>query len=328
MLEVTRRSVVRSAFGAVLLLACTLSAFAQAGYPDRPIRVIVPFAPGGGSDLVARYLGPRLSDRLGQPVVIDNRPAASGILGSEIVAHATPDGHTLLLVFSTHAQSAKLFRKLPYDPIKDFAPITEVIATPLVMLVHPSVPAKTVQEFIAYAKSNPGKLNYGSSGPGSSPHLAAALLESMAGIRTTHVPYKGVAQYITAELGGEVQFSFANMFSTMPHWKSGRLRLIATAGAKRSETIPDVPTIAESGLPGYEALIWYGYMAPAKTPKAIVERLHREITGIVNTPEVRQFFVSQGNDVVAGTPAQFAKVIKDDADKWGAIGKKIGVTLD
>ena len=328
MLEVTRRSVVRSAFGAVLLLACTLSAFAQAGYPDRPIRVIVPFAPGGGSDLVARYLGPRLSDRLGQPVVIDNRPAASGILGSEIVAHATPDGHTLLLVFSTHAQSAKLFRKLPYDPIKDFAPITEVIATPLVMLVHPSVPAKTVQEFIAYAKSNPGKLNYGSSGPGSSPHLAAALLESMAGIRTTHVPYKGVAQYITAELGGEVQFSFANMFSTMPHWKSGRLRLIATAGAKRSETIPDVPTIAESGLPGYEALIWYGYMAPAKTPKAIVERLHREITGIVNTPEVRQFFVSQGNDVVAGTPAQFAKVIKDDADKWGAIGKRIGVTLD
>ena len=328
MLEVTRRSVVRSAFGAVLLLACTLSAFAQAGYPDRPIRVIVPFAPGGGSDLVARYLGPRLSDRLGQPVVIDNRPAASGILGTEIVAHATPDGHTLLLVFSTHAQSAKLFRKLPYDPIKDFAPITEVIATPLVMLVHPSVPAKTVQEFIAYAKSNPGKLNYGSSGPGSSPHLAAALLESMAGIRTTHVPYKGVAQYITAELGGEVQFSFANMFSTMPHWKSGRLRLIATAGAKRSETIPDVPTIAESGLPGYEALIWYGYMAPAKTPKAIVERLHREITGIVNTPEVRQFFVSQGNDVVAGTPAQFAKVIKDDADKWGAIGKKIGVTLD
>jgi len=328
MLEVTRRSVVWSAFGAVLLLACTLSAFAQAGYPDRPIRVIVPFAPGGGSDLVARYLGPRLSDRLGQPVVIDNRPAASGILGSEIVAHATPDGHTLLLVFSTHAQSAKLFRKLPYDPIKDFAPITEVIATPLVMLVHPSVPAKTVQEFIAYAKSNPGKLNYGSSGPGSSPHLAAALLESMAGIRTTHVPYKGVAQYITAELGGEVQFSFANMFSTMPHWKSGRLRLIATAGAKRSETIPDVPTIAESGLPGYEALIWYGYMAPAKTPKAIVERLHREITGIVNTPEVRQFFVSQGNDVVAGTPAQFAKVIKDDADKWGAIGKRIGVTLD
>ena len=177
------------------------AAGAPADYPNRPIRVIVPFSPGGGSDLTARYVGQRLSDRFGQPVVIDNRPAASGIVGTEIVANAVPDGYTLLLVFSTHAQSAQLFTKLPYDPIKDFAPVTEVISTPLVMLIHPSLPAKTVPEFIAYAKANTGKLNYGTSGPGSSPHLAAELFASMAGIKMTHIPYKGVAPYITAQLG-------------------------------------------------------------------------------------------------------------------------------
>lgn len=303
------------------------AAGAPADYPNRPIRVIVPFSPGGGSDLTARYVGQRLSDKFGQPVVIDNRPAASGIVGTEIVANAVPDGYTLLLVFSTHAQSAQLFTKLPYDPIKDFAPVTEVISTPLVMLIHPSLPAKTVPEFIAYAKANTGKLNYGTSGPGSSPHLAAELFASMAGIKMTHIPYKGVAPYITAQLGNEVQLSYANMFSTMPHWKSGRLRLIAVTGSKRSQTIPDAPTLAET-LPGYEALIWYGYLAPAKTPRPIVDKLHKEIAAIVNTPEVRQYFIAQGNDPVANTPAEFAKVIKADAEKWGAIGKRIGVKLD
>jgi tripartite-type tricarboxylate transporter receptor subunit TctC len=304
-----------------------LAACAQAQYPDRPIRVIVPFAAGGGSDLTARYIGQRLAEKFGQPMVIDNRPAASGIVGTEIVAKAAPDGYTLLLVFSTHAQSAQLFTTLPYDPLRDFAPVTEVISTPLVMLLHPSVPAKTVPEFIAYAKANPGKLNYGTSGPGSSPHLAAELFASMAGIKMAHVPYKGVAPYITAELGNEVQLSYANMFSTMPHWKSGRLRLIAVTGPARSPTIPDVPTVAET-LPGYEALIWYGYIAPAKTPRPIVDKLYREIAAIVNTPEVRQYFIAQGNDPVANTPAEFASVIKADADKWGAIGKRLGVKLD
>jgi tripartite-type tricarboxylate transporter receptor subunit TctC len=318
--------------GLVVSASCLWGAWANAAgapadYPSRPIRVIVPFAAGGGSDLTARYVGQRLSDKFGHPVVIDNRPAASGILGTELVANAIPDGYTLLLVFSTHAQSAQLFTKLPYDPIKDFAPVTEVISTPLVMLIHPSLPAKTVPEFIAHVKANPGKLNYGTSGPGSSPHLAAELFASMAGIKMTHIPYKGVAPYITAELGNEVQLSYANMFSTMPHWKSGRLRLIAVSGPTRSQAIPDVPTIAET-LPGYEALIWYGYLAPAKTPRPIVDKLYREIAAIVNTPEVRQYFIAQGNDPVANTPAEFARVIKADADKWGAIGKRIGVKLD
>jgi tripartite-type tricarboxylate transporter receptor subunit TctC len=297
-------------------------------YPDRPIRVIVPLAPGGGSDYTARYIGQRLADRIGQSVVVDNRPAASGIVGTELVAKAVPDGYTLLLAYSTHAQSAQLFAKLPYDPIKDFAPVTEVIATPLTMLLNPSVPAATVKEFIAYAKANPGKLNYGTSGPGSSPHLAAELFDSMAGITMTHIPYKGVALYITAQIGNEIQFSFSNMFTTMPHWKSGRLKLIATGGLKRMEAMPELPTIAESGVPGFEALTWYGYMAPAKTPRAIVDKLQKQIAAIVNTPEVRQTFISQGNEPLANTPDEFAKVIKNDADKWGAIGRKLGVKLD
>ncbi len=301
---------------------------AQTDYPNRPIRVIVPFAPGGGSDYTARYIGQRLADRFGQSVVVDNRASASGIIGADLVAKAAPDGYTLLLVYSTHAQSAQLFAKLPFDPIKDFAPVTEVIATPLTLQFNPTVPAKTVHEFVAYAKANPGKLNYGSSGPGSSPHLAMELLASMTGLKMTHIPYKGVSQYITAQIGNEIQVSFANMFTTMPHWKSGRLHLIATAGSKRMEAMPELPTIAESGVPGFEAMTWYGYMAPAKTPRAIVQKLQKEIAAITFSPEVRQTFVSQGNEPLANTPDEFAKVIKNDAAKWGAIGKKLGVTLD
>ncbi len=311
-----------------LAVLAPAAAHAQTVYPDRPIRVIVPLAPGGGSDYTARYIGLRLADRVGQSVVVDNRPAASGIVGTEMVAKAVPDGYTLLLAYSTHAQSAQLFTTLPYDPIKDFAPVTEVIATPLTMLIHPSVPAATVREFIAYAKANAGRLNYGSSGPGSSPHLAAELFNSMAGIKMTHVPYKGVSQYITAQIGGEIQFSFSNMFTTMPHWKAGRLKLIATGGPRRMEAMPDLPTIDEAGVPGFEALTWYGFMAPAKTPRAVVDKLQREIAAIVNTPDVRQTFVSQGNEPLANTPDQFAQVIKADADKWGAIGKRLGVKLD
>ncbi len=306
----------------------TGAAVAQNEFPNRPIRVIVPLAPGGGSDYTARYIGQRLAERIGQAVVVDNRPAASGIVGTELVARAVPDGYTLLLAYSTHAQSAQLFTTLPYDPIKDFAPVTEVIATPLTMQLYPGVPAKTVQEFIAYAKTNAGKLNYGSSGPGSSPHLAAELFASMAGIKMTHIPYKGVALYVTAEIGGEIQFAFSNMFTTMPHWKSGRLRLIATGGLKRMEAMPDLPTISESGVPGFEALTWYGYLAPAKTPRAIIDKIQKQIAAIVNTPDVRQNFIAQGNEPLANTPDEFAKVMRSDADKWGTIGKRLGVKLD
>jgi tripartite-type tricarboxylate transporter receptor subunit TctC len=304
------------------------AALAQSAYPDRPIRVIVPLAPGGGSDYTARLIGARLTERIGQTVVVDNRPAASGIVGTDLVAKAAPDGYTLLLVFSTHAQSAQLFTKLPYDPIKDFAPITEVFATPLVLLVHPSQPMKSMKEFIAYAKDNPGKLNYGTSGPGSSPHLMTELLNSMAGIHMTHVPYKGVAAVMTALLGGELQIAYSNPVTGAPLWKAGKLRPLGISALKRSEAFPEIPTIDESGIAGYEALIWYGYMAPAKTPRAIIDRLHNDITAVLKTPEIHQTLVTQGNLIVGSKPDEFAAVIKKEADKWGALGKRLGVTMD
>lgn len=320
------RSVVALAIAACASAAAVTSN--SASYPSRPIRVIVPFSPGGGSDVLARLLAPGLSDRLGQPVVVDNRPAGSGILGAEIVAKSAPDGYTLLLVQAAHAANAQLYTRLPYDPIKDFMPISQVIASASGMFLHPAVPAKTVKEFIAYAKANPGKLNYGSSGLGSTPHLGTELFSSMTGIRMVHVPYKGAAPVITALLGNEIQFAFTNLVSTRPHWQAGRLRLVAHSGSKRLDAMPDVPTIAESGVPGYVTRSWWGYLAPAKTPRPVVARLHKEIIAVAALPSVRQTVVSQGWEVVASTPEEFATVIQSDAEKWGAIGKRLGVKLD
>jgi len=297
-------------------------------YPSKPVRMIIPFSPGGGSDVLARFIGPRLADRLGQPVVIDNRPAASGVVGADLVAKATPDGHTLLGTTVTFVINGTLQKRLPYDAFKDFAPITQAISSPFGLLVHPSVPAKTVKEFVAYAKANAGKLRYGSSGPGSSPHLAAELFNSMAALQMDHIPYKGISPAITALLGNEVNLAFSNLFSTLGHWKSGRLRLVAHGGPKRVEAFPEIPTIAESGMPGFESQNWYGYAATAKTPRPIVEKLHREIAAVLNLPEIRRTLVAQGNDVVASTPQEFARTIKADSDRWGALGRKLGISLD
>ena len=309
------------------LIACAAAAFAQ-DYPSRPVRLIVPFAPGGGTDVTARYVGMRLSEKLGQPVIVDNRPAASGVVGADLVAKANPDGYTVLVVSVTFVISAALQKNLPYAGVRDFAPITLLISAPLGLLVHPSVPAKDVKELIAYAKMHPGKLNYGSSGPGSIAHLSTELLDSMAGIRMAHIPYKGVAAYTTAQLSNEIQVGMSNLFSTMSHWKAGRLRLIAHSGARRNDAMPELPTIAESGVPGYEATIWYGFMAPARTPRAIVQKLYSEISDIAHSPDARHMFVMQGNDVVANTPEEFSAVIGREAEKWGGIGRKLGVTLD
>ena len=320
----------RQAFSAVILALAAVgfgSACAQS-YPSKPIRLIVPFAPGGGTDVTARYMAAKLTEKLGQPVIVDNRPAASGVVGADLVAKANPDGHTVLVVSVTFVISSALQKGLPYDGTRDFAPITLLIASPLGLMLHPAVPAKSVKDFVAYAKANPGKLNYGSSGPGSIAHLSTELFNSMAGVRMTHIPYKGVAAYTTAQLANEIQVGMSNMFSTQSHWKSGRLRLIAHGGSKRMEALPDVPTIAEAGVPGYEAIIWYGFMAPVKTPRAIVQKLQREIAAIAAAPDARQTFVSQGNDVIANTPEEFAKVIKAEAAKWGDTGRRLGVTLD
>ena len=319
--------------GIVAVTACawalwTGAACAQDKYPSRPIRLVIPFAPGGGSDVTARLLAPRIAERLGKPVVIDNRPAASGVVGADIVAKALPNGYTLLGTTVTFVINGTLQKGLPYDAFKDFTPITQAIVSPFGLLLHPSVPAKSVKELISYARAHPGKLLYGSSGPGSSPHLSAELFLSMAGLKMTHVFYKGIALAITAQLSNEVQLAFSNMFSTLGHWKAGRLRLIAHGGQKRVESFPDVPTLAESGLPGYESSNWYGYVATARTPPAIIRTLNRVFVAAINEPDMRKILVAQGNDVIANTPEEFARVIRADAERWGGIGRKLGIQLD
>lgn len=303
-------------------------AFAADEYPSHAVRIIVPFAPGGGTDVVGRILAQQLSQRLGQSFVIDNRPAGSGIVGAELVAKAQGDGYTLLFAFSSLSSSAKLISHLPYDPVADFAPVALATTSPLVMFLHPSVPASNLKEFIAYAKANPGKLNYGSSGPGSSPHLATELLMSMAGIQMTHIPYKGIAPVITAQLANEVQMSFTPIAVGMPHARAGRLRALASGGLARSVAIPDVPTIAESGLPGFEVIGWWGMLAPSKTPRAVVMLLNREVRAVLEVPEVKHNLAEQGMDPAGGSPEEFGALIRADMDKWGDVGKRLGVKLD
>jgi tripartite-type tricarboxylate transporter receptor subunit TctC len=312
---------------AALALAASLARAADE-YPARAVRVIVPFAPGGGTDVVGRILAQQLSQRLGQSFVIENRPAGSGIVGADLVAKAQGDGYTLLFAFSSLSSSAKLISHLPYDPTTDFAPVALATTSPLVMFLHPSVPATNLREFIAYAKANPGKLNYGSSGPGSSPHLATELLMSMAGIQMTHIPYKGIAPAITAQLANEVQMSLTPIAVGMPHARAGKLRALAAAGLKRSVAIPEVPTIDESGLPGFEVIGWWGMLAPAKTPRPVVLLLNREVRAALDAPEVKKSLVDQGMDPAGGSPEEFGALIRADMDKWGDVGKRLGVSLD
>lgn len=302
-----------------------ISALAAEWSPTRPIRVLVPFAPGGGGDLIARLVGPELADRLGQSVVIDNRPSAGGIVGTEMAAHAAPDGHTLLVALSNHIANPWFVAKLPYDAIKDFTPITLAVIAPMVMVVHPSLPAANLREFIAYTKAHPGKLNFGIAGAGGAPHLAGELVKSMAGVKMEHIVYKGLAPMINAVLGNEVQLTFGNIFVMQPHVRGGRLRALGITSLNRSEAAPDWPTIAESGLPGYEASDWYGFLAPARMPSQIVTRLNREITTIVRGPQVKQTIVTRGGEVVANTPDEFAKFLRDSMARLGRLVKEAGL---
>lgn len=292
---------------------------AGSAYPSKPVRMLVPFAPGGGADLMARIVTPRLTERFGQTVVVDNRPAASGIVATELTARAAPDGYTVLVCTSNHAGYPWMYKNLPFDIRTDFEYVTQATRSPLVLVVHPAVPAQTMQEFIAYARANPGKMNYGSSGPGGPPHIAGEMLNAMAKIKVTHIVYKGVAPALTALIGNEVQMSFTNLFSGQPHIKGGRLRVLAVTSQKRLQAAPDWPTVAESGVPGYEAGIWYGFIVPAKTPRAVVNVLHREITGILKQPEISHTFISQGGEVIAGTPDEFRKVFASEVERLGKV---------
>ena len=300
---------------AALFLMAASSALAQ-NFPTRPVTLLVPFAPGGGSDTVARIIQPKLSERLGQPVLVENRPGASGAIATNAVAKAVPDGHTLFLSWDTHAINAAVVKDLPYDTFKDFVPVTLLARLPLVMGVWAGLPANSVAEFIALAKREPGKLNYASVGSGSSNRLYSEYLHSLAGINVAHIPYKGGGPSIQAMLTGEVAYSFLSFASMKGHIQSGKLKAFAVTGSKRMPDLPNVPTMIESGFPGFEVYGWIGIFAPAGTPEAVVARLNRDFVAAVHDAEVGRKFAAAGVEGIGSTPAELDRWVRSEVDKW------------
>jgi tripartite-type tricarboxylate transporter receptor subunit TctC len=294
-------------------------------YPSRPVRLVVPFAAGGPNDIIARLVGGRLSDALGQPIVVENRPGAGGNIGTDFVAKAPPDGYTLLSAGPGSLIINPLLGAVPYDTARDFAPVSLMASAPNVLVVHPSLPAKSVTELIELARARPRQLNYASGGPGSTPHLSGALFAVMAGIDIVHIPYKGTGPASADLLGGQVQMAFFGIPPLLPHIKSGKLRALAVTGKRRSPELPEVPTVDEAGLRGYEVSPWYGLLVPAATPRAIVARLNAEVAKIVRGAEMKDRLASQGAEPVGGTPEDYAAVIRADTATWARVIKEAGL---
>jgi tripartite-type tricarboxylate transporter receptor subunit TctC len=302
---------------------------AQQKYPEKPIRFVVPYPAGGPLDTVARLLGQRVSEAVKQPVVVDNKPGAGGNIGAADVARAAPDGYTILMgAVATHAINPTLYASIPYDPVRDFLPVTQVASTPNVLVVNPSVPAANVREFIAYAKANPGKLNFGSGSTGSAGHLAGELFKSMAGVEMTHVPYKGAAPAMNDLVGGQIQLMFDNLASSLGQVRAGRIKALAVTTAKRTALAPELPTVAESGRPGFDISTWFGIFVPAGTPRDVVERLHAEFTRALAEPQVREKMVALGAEPVGNKPEEFAAYIRAEADKYARVIKASGAKAD
>ena len=299
-------------------IALAPSALAQntAHYPNKPIRLIIPFAPGGGTDIIGRLIGLDLTENLGQPVVIDNRGGSGGIVGTHLVAKADPDGYTVGLCSLGFAYAPALYAKLPYDSEKDLTPITQVATQPFVYTAHPSLGVNNMKELIALAKAKPGFIRYGSGGAGGASHLGTELLRNITGIELVHVPYKGTGPALSAAIGGEIQLQLIGMSSVVPHLKSGRLKLLAVSGAKRSPAAPDIPTVIESGIPGYVFDVWYGMLLPGRTPAAIVNKLNTEMNRALKNPSVAQRFAAAGLDVAGSSPEEFRKQIREEIVKW------------
>ena len=315
---------------ATLVAACLPgAALAAEAYPAKAIRMVVPFPAGGTTDILGRVAGQKITETLKQQVIIDNRPGAGGNIGTELVAKSPPDGYTLLTdPGSTLTINPSLYRNLGYDVVKDFAPVTILAAVPNVLEVHPSLPVKNVKELIALAKSKPGQLNYASTGAGQSTHLSMELFKTMAGVNVVHIPYKGSAPALTDLLGGQVTLMFDNMPTSLPHIKAGKLRALAVSTLKRSPVLPQLPTVAESGLPGFEVSVWFAVLAPSGTPRDIVQRLNAVLVKALQAPDVKQRLADQGADPVGNTPEQFAAVIQRDLVKWAKVVKDSGVRLD
>ena len=311
-----------------LLLAHAAASGAQ-GFPGKPLRFIVPFSPGGGNDTVAREIAQQMAIGLGQPVVVENRPGAGGTVGAEIAAKSAPDGYTLFLGgVGSHAVNPNLRAKLPYDPVKDFAPVALIATASSVLVVHPSMQASGIAEFTALARSHPGRINYASNGTGSSAHLAAVLYESMTGARMVHVPYKGLSPALVDLLGGEVHAMFSSMVAIVPHIRTGRLRALAVTGRRRSALLPEVPTLAETIAPGYEAGSWYGILVPAGTPRDVVVRLNAEVAKALGQQEVRKRLAAEGAEAVGGTPEEFAAHIHAELARMGTLIRQAGIRME
>jgi tripartite-type tricarboxylate transporter receptor subunit TctC len=314
-------------FAALSLMSAAGGALAQ-DYPNKPVRVVIPWPPGGSNDIVGRIVLQKVGENLGQQFVIDNRAGAAGSIGAEVVAKAPADGYTLMVHSTTHVGNASMYKKLPYDTLRDFAGVALMAAQPGALTAHPALPVKSVPEFIALAKSKPGQINYSSSGNGSAPHLSMALFISMTGIKLVHIPYKGGAPQVTALVSGETQASLATVSTVLTHIHSGRLRPLGVSSSSRSGALPDVPTIAEAGVPGYEMNPWIGVFAPAGTPKDIINRLNSEINKALKHPDVSQSLANQALDAWSGTPEEFDARIKADYDKYAKLIKLTGARID
>jgi tripartite-type tricarboxylate transporter receptor subunit TctC len=325
-MKLPRRQFLHLAAGAAALPAVSRVARAQA-YPTRPVRLIVGFAPGGGVDITARLIGQWLSERLGQQFLIENRPGAGTNIATEVVVRAPADGYTLLLAASPAAINATLYDKLNFNFIRDIAPVAGIMRVPNVMVVNPSVPAKTIPEFIAYAKANPGKINMASGGVGGPSHVSGELFNMMAGVNMIHVPYRGVAPALTDLLGGQVQVTFATMPSSIEYIRAGKVRALAVTTATRSEALPDIPTVTDF-VPGYEASAWYGIGAPRNTPVEVIDKLNREINAGLADPRMKSRLADLGGTVLAGSPADFGKLIADETEKWGNVIRALNIKAD
>ncbi|MBI4189929.1 MAG: tripartite tricarboxylate transporter substrate binding protein [Betaproteobacteria bacterium] len=318
-------------FGAVAMMAwlsAPLLAQDARQYPTRPIRFIVPLPPGGGTDLLARTIAPKLGEKWGQTVVVDNRAGASGAIGLDLAAKAVPDGYTIVAGYIAPMSINVSLTKLPYDPVTDFAPVTLTVLTQNVLVVHPSVPAVTVKELIALLKSKPGHYHYASTGSGSSPHLSAELFKIRTGVNMNHVPYRGAGPALIDLIAGQVALYFAGVSSALPHVQAGKLRALAATGSRRSPAMPELPTVAEAGVPGYESIQWHGVLAPAKTPVWILDKLNRDFVAVLNQPELKERLLTMGFEVVASSREQFASYIKEEIAKWAKVIKEAGIRAD
>ncbi len=314
--------------GMALFAAMILTpAFAQT-YPSKPIKIVVPYPPGGFNDTLGRTLAAKFSESWGQPAVVENKPGGNTLIGSDFVAKSAPDGYTLLIVAFPFSVVPSLFKSMPYDTVKDFAPVILAATSPNLLVVHPSLPANSVGELIALAKAKPGSLSYASTGNGSSNHISMELFKSLAGVDIVHIPYKGSGPAVSDLLGGQVQLMFDNTPNVLPQVKAGRLRALGSSGTKRSPLTPDVPTVAEAGVAGYEVMVWFGVVAPAGTPREIVNKLNAEVTKILAMPDVRERFLAQGVEPVGGTPEQFGEHIRGQMGKWAKVVENAGVKAE